>query len=201
MKLLISATSPYARKARIVACIKGLEDQIELIEPDHNDYVALRAHNPLGKIPILLLKDQITLYDSHVICEYLDAQVANPSLFPGEGRRRWQMLTQASMADGILDAALLIVYEGRYRPDGTQVQSWLDMQQAKIDTAISLMEEAPPIWQDHPDYSHITIACALGYLDLRQGGIWRSSNPQMAVWLDAFRSAVPAFDKTAPPSE
>ena len=198
MKLLVSDASPFARKVRITAGMKGLDHRIALIEPDSDDHAALRAQNPLGKIPVLILEDRTILHDSHVICEYLDAQVASPVLFPGEGDKRWRMLTDASMADGILDAAVLIVYEERYRPAGMRVQGWLDMQQAKIDAALAHLEAAPPQWQSHPDYSHIAIACALGYLDLRQGGAWRASHPQMVAWLNAFRAAVPAFDKTAP---
>ncbi len=200
MKLLISGASPYARKVRIVAGMKGLDDRIDLIEPDSDSYAVLRAQNPLGKIPILILDDGAALYDSHVICEYLDAQVASPVLFPGEGLKRWQMLTHAAIGDGILDAALLVVYEHRYRPGGMQVQNWLDMQQAKIGAAVAQLEAAPPVWQGGPDYSHITIAAALGYLDLRQDGAWRDGNPKLVSWLEAFRKAVPAFDKTAPPA-
>jgi len=199
MKLLAAGLSPYVRKVRITAKVKGLDGQIHLLSSDSANAAELRARNPLGKIPILFLEDGTALYDSHVICEYLDAQVATPVLFPGEGHKRWQMLTQAAIADGILDAALLVVYEERYRPKEMRVQSWLDMQQAKIDTALAILEAAPPAWQDYPDYSHITIASALGYLDIRQEGAWREKSPHLVKWLEAFRIAVPAFDETSPP--
>ncbi len=200
MKLLSAGGSPYLRKVRITAKMKGLDGQIELIQPDNPDIAALRARNPLNKIPVLLLDDGSAIFDSHVICEYLDAQVADPVLFPGESTARWQMLTRAALGDGMLDSALLLVYEGRYRPDEMRVQSWVDMQQQKIDTAVAYLEAAPPEWSAHPDYSHITIASALGYLDFRHGGKWRETSPKMVAWLERFRAAVPAFDETAPPA-
>ncbi len=199
MKLLAAGASPYVRKVRMTAALKGLDRKIDLVAPDEPDSDVLRKHNPLGKIPILFLADGSAIYDSHVICEYLDSQVAHPVLFPGDGPARWQMLTRAAMADGILDAALLLVYEGRYRPDNMRVEAWVELQQSKIDAAIAVMEADPPDFGMHPDYSHITIAAALGYLDFRHGGKWRAASPKMVAWLDDFRNNVPAFDETAPP--
>ena len=121
-------------------------------------------------------------------------------LFQGDGRARWEMLTRAALADGILEAGVLIVYETRYRSEDQYVESWVAMQQAKIDAAVAQLEAAPPKWKDHPDYGHITIAVALGYLDFRQEGKWRAGNPNMAQWLEEFRQAVPGFDETAPPA-
>jgi len=199
MKLLTAGASPYVRKVRLIAKMKGLDSQIELIAPDDAQIAAYRAQNPLGKIPILLTEKDGPIHDSHVICEYLDSQVAFPVLFPGDGQARWQMLTRASMADGILDAALLLVYEGRYRPEEMRVQAWVDMQQTKIDTALAQFEAAPPAWDANPDYSHITLAAALGYLDFRHGGKWRANSPNLVSWLDKFAAAVPAYAETAPP--
>lgn len=198
MKLLTAGPSPYVRKVRMTAKLKGLDGQISLIAPDAADIDALRGRNPLGKVPILLLDDGGAIYDSHVICEYLDAQVASPVLFPGDGEARWRTLTLAAMGDGMLDAALLLVYEKRYRPEDKWVQSWVDMQHAKIDTALAVLEAAPPEWQLNPDYGHVTIAAALGYLDFRHEGKWRANNPKMVDWLDRFAAAVPAFEETTP---
>ncbi|MEM7748246.1 MAG: glutathione S-transferase N-terminal domain-containing protein, partial [Pseudomonadota bacterium] len=108
MKLLAAGASPYVRKVRMTAKLKGLDSHIELISPDHASIEEFRAQNPLAKIPILLTEKDGAIYDSHVICEYLDSQVALPVLFPGDGQARWQMLTRAAMADGVLDAALLL---------------------------------------------------------------------------------------------
>ncbi len=199
MKLLSAGGSPFVRKVWMTAKIKGLDGQIELIGADSPDLPALRARNPLNKIPSLLLEDGGAIYDSHVICEFLDAQSAEPVLFPGDGTARWHMLTRAALGDGILDAAVLLVYEGRYRPEDKRVQSWVDMQQAKIDAALAHLSAHPLEWNRHPDYSHITIAAALGYLDFRHQGRWRAEHPDLAAWLERFRATVPAFDETAPP--
>lgn len=198
MQLLAAGPSPYVRKVHLTAGMKGLTDRIELVPADHPDMAALRARNPLGKIPILFRGDAEPLFDSHVICEYLDSLAAGPVLFPREGEARWDALRLASMADGVLDAALLLVYEGRYRPAEMRVDSWVEMQQAKIDTALDLLEAAPPAWDEHPHYGHITMACALGYLDFRHEGRWREGRPQLIAWLDRFAAAVPAFGATLP---
>ncbi|MBT6697048.1 MAG: hypothetical protein HOB12_15445, partial [Gemmatimonadales bacterium] len=143
------------------------------------DIAQLRARNPLGKVPILFTDDDATLFDSQVICEYLDSLVPAPRLFPADGPARWQALTLGALADGILESALLLVYEGRYRPEDKHVQSWMDMQQDKIDTALRTLEASPPHWDDAPHYGHATLACALGYLDFRHGGHWRAAYPEL----------------------
>ena len=200
MKLLAAGASPFVRKVRLTASMKGLSGQLEVIEPDDPNIEQLKARNPLGKIPVLLRDDGTTIFDSHVICEYLDALAAAPVLFPGDGEARWAMLTRAALADGILESGVLIVYETRYRPSDKYVESWVAMQQAKIDAALGQLEAAPPEWNDHPDYGHITVAAALGYLDFRQEGRWRAAHPKMVQWLEEFRRAVPGFDETAPPA-
>ena len=200
MKLLAAGPSPYVRKARITAKMKGLDGQLEVVSPDAAEADAMRARNPLAKIPVLLLDDGAAIFDSHVICEYLDSLVAAPVLFPGDGMARWEMLTRASLADGMIDAALLLVYEGRYRPQDKWVQDWIDMQQAKIDQGLAHFEAAPPTWNRNPDYSHITLAVALGYLDFRHDGKWRQSNPKLVDWLNTFSETVPAFSETMPPA-
>ena len=183
MKLLSSPASPYGRKVNIVAAVKGVADQIELQRIDTNPPVneELRRENPLSKIPVLILDDGTHVFDRHVICEYLDSLVPETRLFPTTGRKRFQTLTLAALADGILDAALLLVYEKRFRPEDKWVESWMQRQQLKIDTAVDWLEQAPPPWNDHPDYAHITLACALGYLDFRHGGRWRDGHPNLVA--------------------
>ncbi|MEO1266346.1 MAG: glutathione S-transferase N-terminal domain-containing protein, partial [Pseudomonadota bacterium] len=115
MKVLTSGPSPYGRKVKMTAMMKGLYDRITFEEVDVRpvENEELRPQNPLAKIPVLITDDGTAIYDSHVICEFLDAQVASPALFPGDGAERWQTLTRGALADGILDAALLMVYEKR----------------------------------------------------------------------------------------
>ncbi|MCB1547501.1 MAG: glutathione S-transferase [Hyphomicrobiaceae bacterium] len=196
MQLLFSPSSPFVRKVLLVAAVKGLSDKLKERKTDttSNDPELARV-NPLGKIPALALDDGTTIYDSQVICEYLDSLAPSPKLFP-DGAARWPALTLGALADGILEAALLMVYEGRYRPEGMRVQAWVDRQQSKIDRALAYLEAkgAPA----GIDYGTITLACALGYLDFRHGGKWRAGHPKLVAWLDAFAAKVPAFDASKP---
>jgi glutathione S-transferase len=199
MKLLSSLLSPYVRKVRIAAAMKGLSDKLELVPIDTNiaDNPAINRVNPLAKVPALIV-DGEPIFDSHVICEYLDAQAPSPQLFPPAGSARIETLTLGALADGILDAALLLVYEKRFRPPEKWHQPWQLRQQDKIDRALAHLEQDPPKWQASPDYGHITLACALGYLDLRHEGRWRGSHPKLVAWLEDFATAVPAFAATRP---
>ena len=197
MQLLSSPLSPYVRKVRLAAAIKGLEDAIDLVDVDTNpgDSIEINAANPLGKIPILIVAD-MQIFDSHVICEYLDSLRPAPVLFPKTGPERWNTLVLASLADGILEAALLLVYEKRFRPEDKWHAPWQQRQQAKIDRALDRLEQRPPTGT--ADYGHLTLAAALGYLDFRHEGRWRARHPRLIAWLDAFAKAVPAFEKTRP---
>ena len=199
MKLLSSPSSPYVRKVMITAHLKGVVSKIAL-SPTNTNVVdeTLNRNNPLAKIPCLVTDGGEAIFDSHVICEYLDSLAPSPVLFPKAGTARWRALTLGALGDGILDAAILLVYEKRFRPEGFAVKAWTDRQQAKIDQAVDHLEAAPPSFGTTPDYGHLTIACALGYLDFRHGGDWRASHPKMVAWLDIFAKAVPAFEATRP---
>ena len=198
MRLLSTAASPFGRKVKLTAALKGVRDQITVEETDTRGQgkTTLSAANPLGKIPVLILADGHTFYDSKVICEYLDSLTPSPVLFPPSGLPRFTCLTRAALADGIAEAALLIVYESRYRTPDMHVAEWIARQQSKIDAGLAALETAPPTWTSHPDYGHVTLACALGYLDLRFAGAWRPSHPGLVAWLDTFATAVPAFEAT-----
>lgn len=198
MKMRLSSASPFVRKVNITAALKGLSDQIELVAADKIDEMhPLARANPLSKVPTLVLDDGTALFDSPVICEYLDGLAAAPVLFPS-GAARWPALTRQALGDGIMDAGILILYEGRYRPAELKVQAWLDIQQAKIDGALKLLNDAPPAFDGTPDIGHITIACALGHLDFRHGGRWRTQAPALVNWLQGFSAAVPVFAATTP---
>jgi glutathione S-transferase len=133
-----------------------------------------------------------------VICEYLDSIGTGPALFPPAGPERWRALTLGATADGIIECALFIVYEKRFRPEPMYVQSWVDRQQGKLDRALALLEASPPTLGAVPHYGHITLAAALGYLDLRQDGRWRAGHPKLVSWLETFAKAVPSFNTTRP---
>jgi glutathione S-transferase len=198
MQLLSNPLSPYGRKVVVAAAIKGLKDTIEVIPVDTNpgDSREINTANPLGKIPVLIAEG-MQIFDSHVICEYLDSLVPSPVLFPKVGPERWDALMRAALADGILEAALLLVYEKRFRPEDKWHAPWQQRQQAKIDRALQQLEKRPPASRN-PDYGDVTLACALGYLDFRHEGRWRSAHPRLVAWLDAFANATPAFAATRP---
>ena len=199
MKLLSSPMSPYGRKVKIALAMKGLKKEVEVVTVDTNipNNPEIKP-NPLAKIPALVLNDGMSIYDSHVICEYLDGLAPSPVLFPKGGTERFRTLTLGALGDGILDAALLLVYEKRFRPEEKWHAPWQERQQGKIDGALDHLEQAPPAWSASPDYGHLTLACALGYLDFRHEGKWRAGRPKLVAWLDKFATAVQAFEETRP---
>ncbi len=195
IKLTASKASPFVRKVVLTIALKGLHAEVE--PADDNDR-AIRAQNPLHKIPTLMLDDGTIVQDSHVICEYLDLLKPEPRLFPTDIKQRVKTLTLASLGDGIMEAALLVMFESRFRPADKWVQSWVDRQQKKVDAGVNWLENNIPVIGDTPDYGHITIACALGYLDFRQKGAWRADCPKLVAWLDQFAARVPAFAQSTP---
>jgi len=203
MTLLSHPFSPYGRKVKIATDMKGLKDRIEVVQVDTNplDNPEITRANPLGKIPALVIDGDTAIFDSHVICEYLDSLAPAPVLFPRSGVERVRTLTLGSLCDGILDAALLLVYEKRFRPEDKWHAPWQERQQLKIDRTLDFLERSPPAWEASPDYGHLTLACALGYLDFRHEGKWRAGHPGLVAWLDTFAGAVPAFEATTPRHE
>lgn len=199
MKLILGFTSPFVRKVRITAALKGLASRIELVtkESDPETYQKIRQMNPLNKIPTLMLDNGEVLFDSHVICEYLDSLSEKPRLFPQAGHERYDALRLASLADGLIEAALSIVMERRHRDKAFQLASWIERQQLKIDASLSHLEAQKPQFGS-VNYGDITLACALGYLDIRQDGRWRADHPALVDWHQKFSNAVPAYAQTDP---
>ncbi|MFO1169672.1 MAG: glutathione S-transferase family protein [Hyphomicrobiaceae bacterium] len=193
MILRSSPPSPFGRKVKLAAAVLGLTDQIKIEVTDTSD-PGLKRQNPLAKIPTLVLDDGFCLYDSAVICEYLDS-LKGSTLFPS-GAARWPALRLAALADGLMEAALLLVYEKRIRPEGTWNAQWIEMQQQKIDAGLDHLEQVQGTLGAKPDIGEIGLACALGYLDLRHQGKWRATHPKLVAWLDDFAAKVPAFEAT-----
>jgi glutathione S-transferase len=198
MMILRSApASPFARKVRIAASVLGLADKIEVSETDLNNPAdSIRVQNPVGKIPALILDDGEALYDSRVILEYLDHLVGGGRIIPREPKARFAALRLQALCDGIAEASLLLVYEGRYRPAEMKVQSWVDLQAGKVARGLAALEAAPPALTATPDVGQIALACVLGYRDLRFGGTWRKDHPRLLAWHDKFAAQVPAFAAT-----
>jgi glutathione S-transferase len=197
MILRSSPASPFARKVRIAMSLLGLADQIEIRDTDLNSADdPIRTQNPLGKVPALVLEDGTTYYDSRVILDYLDHLAGGGRILPREPQARFEALRLQALCDGILEASLLIVYEGRYRPPEMKVQSWLDRQAEKVTRGLAVLEAAPPPIATPPTVGQIALACVLGYRDLRFGGDWRNDHPRLLAWHDKFAAQVPAFAAT-----
>jgi len=198
MILRTSPASPFGRKCKISALILGLMDKIEIKRADTMDPEdSMRRENPLGKIPILILDDGARIYDSRVICEYLDALAGGGKLFP-PGDSRWPALTLQALGDGITDAAILEVYEKRYRPEDIRHPDWVNYQHEKVRRGLGWLEANIPGTRGEPDIGDISLACALGYLDFRFEGAWRNAHPNLVQWLEGFAERVPAFGESTP---
>ena len=200
LTLRTSFSSPFGRKPRIAVGLLGLDDRVKVEsastqEPED----PLRKQNPLGKVPVLILDDGTALFDSPVILEYLDMLAGGGRIVPKDAKARFDALRLEALADGLLDASILIVYEGRYRAAEKHEQKWLDLQSGKIERGLGVLEAAPPGIDQTPNVGQITLACVLGYLDFRFSGHWRKDHPRLVAWLDAFAARVPAFDATKPP--
>lgn len=188
MKLWYSPTSPYARKVLVCAAERGLDDSIELVNTKMGDTQSgLRADNPLDKVPTLITGNGMALYDSPVICEYLDSLPGGPALFPPAGAERWMALRLQALADGLLDAALACVME-RNRPNESERSAgFVGLQKGKISRALDEMESAVTGFGDGLHIGVIAVGCALGYLDLRfADDEWRQDHPALNAWYESF---------------
>ena len=196
MKLLYSPASPFARKVIACAITRGLDGQIERVSVDAGASPEdLVVANPLGKIPTLVTDDGVAIYDSRVICEYLDSLGDAVALFPPAGGARWRALKFQAMGDGIMDAAVLRRGE-TMRPTEPARDRNMERQHDKIARTLAALERDLP--HRALDIGTIAVACALGYLDLRFAQEpWRPAQPQLAAWLDATE-AHPCLAQTRP---
>jgi glutathione S-transferase len=158
----------------------------------------VRLQNPLGKIPSLVLEDGTVLFDSRVILEYLDHRAGGGRIIPTDIDARLAALRLQALADGIMDASVLLVYEGRWRAPERHEPKWIEHQAGKVERTLAALEAAPPALSPTPDVGQIALACALGYRDFRFGDAWRRDRPRLVAWLDRFAARVPAFAATAP---
>ncbi|KCZ46761.1 glutathione S-transferase N-terminal domain-containing protein [Hyphomonas pacifica] len=201
MKLHYSLTSPYARKVRVVIIEHDMEDEVEMVKANSMaEGAAEIIHNPLSKIPSLILKDGSALYDSPVICEYLDHEAGGKRLLPKEGSRRWSVLRAQALGDGILDAAIGMVIEGG-RPEGQRSGMWQERWTGAIHRSVDQIAEEVAEDPKAFDLGLITYVCALGYLDFRLPDLdWRAPHPDLAEWYEEL-SARESFARTRPPEE
>lgn len=200
MKLYWSPSSPYVRKVMLLAHEAGLADKLELIDGrgtpwSRNPETA--AYNPLGKTPCLVPREGPALFDSRVICEYLDSLHDGPTFFP-QGEARWRALTVQSVADGLLDAGILMRYES-LRPEAERSASWTEAQKLKLEAALDRLETR---WISHLsgplDIGHLAAAAALGWVAFRKPipqGL--DETPKLKAWHEAFAQR-PSMKATAP---
>ncbi|GAA0549112.1 glutathione S-transferase [Rhizomicrobium palustre] len=200
MKLYSNPASPFARKARIIVRELNLTKVVEEVNIDtRNPPPDFRSINPLGKIPVLVLKDGSTILDSPVICEYLN-DMGGGKFFPGmsifrEVSGRWKALTLQALGDGICDAAVARVYETR-RPAEQQSPEALQKHLTAIETGLTVLERAK--FSEKITIGEITVACAIGYLDFRMPELaWRNSRPKLRDWYEAF-AQYPSMKDTWP---
>lgn len=202
MKLYHSPTSPYVRKVMVVLHETGQLQDVTLEATSGTPLAPAAgfvAKNPLTKVPALERPDGCTLYDSRVICRFLDAR-AKAGLYP-QGPRGWETLTLEATGDGITDAALLMTYEARLRPEAQRMDAFVDAQWAKIENACAALNAR---WVSHLsgplDAGQIAVGCALAYVDYRhEARGWRKGNDALAAWYADF-AVRDAMQATTPPA-
>ena len=186
MKLVTAAASPFARKVRVLILELGLQEAVTLQDPGMvtpvSNNATLNAINPLGLLPALELDNGDCLYDSPVICEYLN-HVADGSLFPSEPTRKFQALGLQALADGILDLSVALRYETVLRPQALRWQEWIDHQNEKIERGLDALEARCEQFEPSPLIGEFAVACALGYRDFRfADSDWRPGRPALEQW-------------------
>ena len=198
MKLLMAGPSPFVRKVLVLLHETGQSDDVETVTvtaaPGGTD-ATLKAANPVGKIPALVRDEGPTLYDSKVICRYLDDR-AQAGLYPEKG---WDTLVLEATADAMMEAAVLMVYEKRFRPEAIWSTDWIEAQWGKVEGALDALNAR---WMSHLagplDIGHIGVGCGLGYLDFRHGDRdWRKGRDALAKWYEGF-AARPSMVETTP---
>jgi glutathione S-transferase len=203
MQLRSSPSSPFGRKVKMATYILGFDDQVTPVLTDTldpNDSIC--EVNPLGKIPALE-DNGTTYYDSRVIMEYLDAKAGGGKIIPASGAARYEALTRAALMDGILDAAILVIYERRMRPEDKYVESVVERQRGKIIRGLEAIATENPSYSNGamPDIGEIGLACVLDYLDFRKQVNWRDHAPNLASWLADFAAVVPGYEDSMPPMD
>ena len=202
MKLWYSPASPFVRKVLLLAHEAGLQDRVKrhnvstgVTTPD----AGLKSENPLGKLPTLVTDDGTVLFDSRVICAYLDTLHDGKKFLPRSGPKRFEVMTMEALGDGIMDAAVANRYETAARPKELQWQAWSDGQMGKVMDALDLLESG---WVKKlgrsPNMGAFAVAAALGYLDFRYPQLnWRRGRRKLAGWFRKF-SERPSYQATRP---
>lgn len=195
-KLTFSPASPYVRKVMLAAFRSGLDKKLELLTDDND----IRNQNPLGKIPIIEKPDGDCLFDSRVIIDHFNRE--GGGLIPVSGKDRDIVLTRSALAEGIIDASLLVVYSDRYAGGEVPSKMWLDMQIEKIDKSLDFLELDVVNWSNPLEFdaANIGLAAALGYLTFRNVRDWKTNRPNIQKWYEDVAFKLPGFNETMPVS-
>lgn len=188
MKLFYADLSPYARKVRVTIAEKGLGDRVEMTSVNPYEIPEeLNVANPLCKVPTLVTDSGDALYDSAVICEYLDNEAGGAPLIP-EGAARFDMLRRHALANGIIDAAFNVACEINRRDEGERSPKWIKHWVAAISRGVDQLDREIGEWPQALDLAHITAGCALSYLDIRLSNQldWRAGHPALTAWHEDF---------------
>ncbi|HMS45051.1 MAG TPA: glutathione S-transferase family protein [Alphaproteobacteria bacterium] len=198
MKLRTSGTTPYGRKVMLVVHELKLTDKIEIMAPVRDNWIqGISPENPLGKVPTLITADGLVLYDSIVICEYLN-DLAKGKLFPASGTAKYKALRLHALADGILEAAITQRVETHMRPTHLQWPDFLSRQRNSVDNSLKVAEQLVKEFNKEPTIGELSIAAALGYLDFRfPQDNWHKSYSQLDIWYEEI-SKRPSMKATMP---
>ncbi len=202
MKLYYSETSPFARKVRVLAHEIGIASQIEIITINPWDTTSgLAQFNPLNQVPTLITDDNLALYDSTVICEYLDNLHNGEKRIPVDFNERLAMQKLQALANGMMNAAILQVMEVLRRPVELRWKDWIELHRTMRNNGLQELESTINQWSATPfNLGQITVACCLGYFDFRLAAEeWRTAYPQLANWYAEIAQR-PAMQATQPPS-
>lgn len=201
MKLYYSSASPYVRKVMVTAIETGLESKIEKVPATvtpNKPNAEVARDNPLMKVPTLVADGGEALYDSRVICEYLDSLHGGRKLIPASGGERWRVLGLQALGDGILDAGLLTRYETFLRPENLRWTDWTAGQSLKITQSLDALEKDSELLAGPINLGQIAVACAIGWLEFRKPlGDIRPGRPQLFKWYEEFLKR-PSMQATLP---
>lgn len=203
MKLYGSYTSPYVRKVRALLIETGQADKVRMVVQDpRRNTGGYHKKYPIARVPALEAKDGTVLFDSPVICEYLDSLHAKRKMFPAKGAARWKALLQQALADGILDCAVPLRGE-LMRPKAQQSPDFINSREASMKRGVDALEQAAKSGElgQSSTIGTLAIACALGYLDFRYANMaWRRRHPALSKWFEAF-SKRRSIAETPPPQQ
>ncbi|MDC3286421.1 glutathione S-transferase N-terminal domain-containing protein [Alphaproteobacteria bacterium] len=202
MILFSSPASPFGRKIKLALYATCMQNNVDVRVGDTGDPESeFKKLNPLGKLPTLSVNG-MPLYDSRVIMEFIDSEAGEKSpLFPASGPKRFSVLTKVALADGAMDAAILMVYEGRFRTAEQRVESFVDYQRSKVERALVALAKQTGSYQNGatPNAAEISLACLLDYLDLRALVEWREFAPSLEAWITDFAAHAAGYQATLAP--